>query len=127
MDNQFNKHYTVDEARALLPQLRVWLAQLQQMQERIESCERRLSGRMTDGSDAGGSLVEELNRNLADFSAVFSELRKRQIFVKDLSRGLLDFPSQRKGKEVFLCWELDEEDIHFWHDIDTGYAGREKL
>ena len=47
--------------------------------------------------------------------------------VKDFDRGLLDFPHILDGREVFLCWELDEDDIEFWHDIDAGYAGRERL
>jgi len=47
--------------------------------------------------------------------------------VKDLDRGLVDFPSLKGDKEVFLCWEQDEDDIQFWHDLDSGYAGRERL
>jgi hypothetical protein len=47
--------------------------------------------------------------------------------IKDFDRGLVDFPHLRDGREVFLCWELDEDDIAFWHDIDGGYAGRERL
>jgi hypothetical protein len=49
------------------------------------------------------------------------------IQAKDLDRGLVDFPSIRNGREVFLCWELEEDDIEFWHDIEAGYAGRERL
>ena len=40
---------------------------------------------------------------------------------------LIDFPAIIGGREVFLCWEQDEDDIEFWHDIDAGYAGRERL
>ena len=47
--------------------------------------------------------------------------------IKDLERGLIDFPAIVAGREVFLCWEQDEDDIEYWHDLDTGYAGREKL
>ena len=42
-------------------------------------------------------------------------------------RGLVDFPAILAGREVFLCWEQDEEDIEFWHDLASGYAGRERL
>jgi hypothetical protein len=44
-----------------------------------------------------------------------------------MARGLVDFPAIMGGKEVFLCWESDEDDIEFWHDLETGYGGREKL
>jgi hypothetical protein len=47
--------------------------------------------------------------------------------IKDFERGLVDFPHIRDGREVFLCWELHEGDIEFWHDIDAGYTGRERL
>ena len=58
---------------------------------------------------------------------VLAELQRRRIFIKDLERGLIDFPAIMVGKEVFLCWEQDEEDIEFWHDLDTGFSGRERL
>jgi hypothetical protein len=44
-----------------------------------------------------------------------------------LARGLVDFPALLGGKEVFLCWESDEDDIEFWHDLESGYGGRERL
>jgi hypothetical protein len=58
---------------------------------------------------------------------VMGEFQRREILIKDIDRGLVDFPSIIGGKEVFLCWEKDEDDIEFWHDLDTGYAGRERL
>ena len=47
--------------------------------------------------------------------------------MKDLSRGLVDFPALIGGREVFLCWEADEDDVEFWHELESGYGGREKL
>jgi hypothetical protein len=47
--------------------------------------------------------------------------------VKDLWLGLVDFPHWREGREVFLCWRCDEEDIFFWHELDAGYQGRQPL
>jgi hypothetical protein len=58
---------------------------------------------------------------------VMTRFQKREIQVKDLDRGLVDFPAYIGGKEVFLCWENGEDDIEFWHDLESGYAGREKL
>jgi hypothetical protein len=66
-------------------------------------------------------------RALADFRDLLAEFQNREIVIKDLERGLVDFPAIIGGREVFLCWEKDEDDIEFWHDIDTGYAGRERL
>jgi hypothetical protein len=47
--------------------------------------------------------------------------------LKDLNLGLLDFPSLREGREVYLCWRYGEETVEYWHDTDAGYAGRQKL
>ena len=56
-----------------------------------------------------------------------AEFQQRQIFIKDLERGLLDFPSIIGDREIFLCWEQDEESVEHWHELDSGFAGREPL
>jgi len=82
---------------------------------------------MSPGADLGGELVNAWARTLVDLEAVFREFQRREIQVKDVMRGLVDFPAIIGGKEVFLCWEQDEEDIEFWHDLHAGYVGRERL
>jgi hypothetical protein len=125
--HQFQKHYTREEARALLPQLRQWLEELARLNADREKHERRLEGLMASGQDVGGELVNNSVKILGDMKDRLQRFEDRQIIIKDLERGLLDFPAIVGGKEVFLCWEKDEEDIEFWHDIDSGFAGREPL
>jgi len=127
MDFRFNKHYTRDEARALLPHVQLWLKRLVQVREELQKIEEGLNKLREPGRDLGGRLVNRWIRALADLKDVLLEFHRRDIQVKDIDRGLLDFPAIIDGKEVFLCWELGEEDIEFWHDLDAGYAGREKL
>jgi len=123
----FSKHYTIDEARALLPRIREWLSDLELCQLRLQSLDERVAALLKNGDDAGGEPVNQLIKTLAQCQQILQEFRRRQIQVKDLRRGLLDFPALREGKEVFLCWEKDEDDIEFWHDLETGYGGRERL
>ncbi len=127
MAHRFDKHYTREEARELLPQIRQWLVELNRQREAMQKFETRLSGLTGAGNDVGGETVNNWIRALAAMQAVLAEFQKRQIFIKDLSRGLLDFPALIGGREVFLCWEQDEDDVEFWHDLETGYTGREKL
>ena len=127
MAHRFTKHYTRDEARALLPQARKWLNQLERAHEHLLKYDKRLNGMMEPGRDMGGELVNNWMRTIADFRGALDEFQRREIQIKDIQRGLVDFPAIIGGKEVFLCWEKDEEDIEFWHDLDTGYAGRERL
>jgi len=75
----------------------------------------------------GGDLVNSSIRTLAEMQTILGEFHSRQIFIKELDRGLVDFPAIIGGREVFLCWEQDEEDIEHWHDLDAGFAGREPL
>ncbi len=127
MNHRFQKHYTREEATALLPQLRVWLEKLRVFREEIERSDKRLASLMSPGNDVGGDLVNRWIRALAEMQGVLGEFQKREIQIKDLDRGLLDFPAIIGGREVFLCWEQDEERVEFWHDLEAGYGGREKL
>ncbi len=82
---------------------------------------------MADGGDIGGEAVNQYIKTLARCQTVLSEFRAREIQLKDWSRGLIDFPALRDGREIFLCWEKDEDDIEFWHDLEAGYLGRERI
>jgi hypothetical protein len=127
MAHHFTRHYTREEAKALLPQVRKWLQQVEEARDHLLKYDKRLSALMEPGRDAGGDLVNRWARTMADFRDAMDEFQRREIMIKDIDRGLLDFPAIIGGKEVFLCWEKDEDDIEFWHDLDTGYAGRERL
>jgi hypothetical protein len=124
---QYSKHYTREEARALLPQIREWLGQLARGREQLKLSERQIAELLARGCDLGGELVNGWLRGLAGIKALLNEFQTRQIEIKDLERGLIDFPAFVAGKEVFLCWEKSEADIEFWHDLTAGYAGREPL
>jgi len=127
MKHQFQKHYTRAEAEALLPQLRAWLTELNRLRGEGERYEQRLGGLNTDGQDTGGETVNQWIRALAGMQNLLAEFQRREIVIKDLSRGLVDFPALISGREVFLCWESDEDKVEFWHDLDTGYGGRERI
>jgi hypothetical protein len=127
MTFQFKKHYTIEEARALLPQLRQWLGDLKRLSQRVSQLEKRIEHILAGGGDAGGESVNELIRQLWALNGILKKFKQREIQLKDLERGLVDFPAMLGGREVFLCWEEDEDDIEYWHDLETGYAGREKL
>jgi hypothetical protein len=91
------RHYTVDEANALLPSVKPLLRRLR---------------------DAKDQLTE---------SELHEELEEAGIVVRDIDRGLIDFPAIREGNEVYLCWELGEDAVEHWHDMESGYRGRQQL
>lgn len=124
---RFGKHYTVEEVRALIPQLRLWLDELNKLRRLASRHDNHAAEQFTAGADLGGPAVNAWLQNLARMKQLLAEFARREIQIKDIERGLLDFPHLMHDREVFLCWEQDEEDIEHWHDLDTGYSGREKL
>jgi hypothetical protein len=124
---RYSRHYTVDEARALLPQLAGWLDEIHQLSEQQEACRAWQEAMFEQGHDLGGDQVEGEIKNLNRLLQILNEFKSREILIKDLSQGLVDFPSMMGGREVFLCWEKGQQDIIYWHDLDAGYAGRHSI
>ena len=87
----------------------------------------RVGQLLATGADLGGALVNDSVRQIAGVQKYLAYFRDLEIQIKDIDRGLVDFPAVIAGREVFLCWEEDEDNIEFWHDLDTGYAGRARL
>lgn len=73
-----------------------------------------------------GSL-ESWTDSTRDFYSQMRWLEEAGIVVRRIKEGLIDFPSKREGKDVFLCWRLGEESVDFWHDLESGFGGRQPL
>ncbi len=128
-------YFTLEEATALLPTLRPILEQIIMLRARLEHTEHDLvslhwkartnghanhEGSFGDGQSARTELMAEINAELVKIHDLGVEL-------KDPELGLIDFPSLRGDKVVFLCWRLSEATIGYWHDTDTGFASRQPL
>lgn len=128
MHHQFPKHFTVEEARALLPELRRIFKDAHRRRDTVQKTDAELGQELKQsGTDVGGEKVSGLLMDMLQLNAQLRRVQEMGIQIKDFDRGLIDFPHLRDGREVFLCWELEEDDIEFWHDIDMGYGGRERL
>jgi hypothetical protein len=127
MPHRFQKHYTREEAGVLLPQIREWLRLINGLREELAKRDIRLESLRSAGADLGGELANDQVKLFADVKELLREFQRREIVIQDFDRGLIDFPALVGGREVFLCWEQDEETVEFWHDLDTGFAGRERL
>jgi hypothetical protein len=86
------------------------------------------------GGNGGGYAAGDLNAAQAELAslaevavACVERLAELGVTVKDLDLGLLDFPSQRAGRDVLLCWHVGEDTVSAWHGLDEGYAGRKPI
>jgi hypothetical protein len=126
--HQYTRHFTLAEARAAIPLLRAAFTAVHSHRNRVHLTDDKLGQLLhKTNADIGSAAVNTMLRDLVQLNAQLRELSNLGIVIKDIERGLVDFPHLRNGAEVFLCWELDEDDIEFWHDLNAGYAGRERL
>lgn len=129
------KLFTLAEAEALLPQVGDELLAMQDCKRQVDEVRGDLEHAAGKSSGNGHvadenalaekrrraeALVEEINQRLA-------KINEWGIELKGLDEGLLDFPSKRDGRTVYLCWKLGEDRIEWWHELDTGFAGRQPL
>jgi hypothetical protein len=127
MGFQHNKHYSLEEATELLPKVRIWLDRLAALRKRARRSDKKLASMIEGGADVGGDTVNNWLRTLVEIKTVIREFQTHELQLKDVDRGLVDFPSIREGREVFLCWEKTETDIEHWHEMDEGYGGRRSI
>jgi hypothetical protein len=129
------KYFTLEEATALLPEVTPILEEIVGLRDRLTQAERGLvslhwKARANGHARQEGSFATgQANRTelTARISAQVARLRELGVELKDPATGLIDFPSWRDGRVVNLCWKLGEPAIAFWHELDTGFAGRQPL
>ena len=72
-------------------------------------------------------LQTDYDRSMDHLSVLMDELHQVGVELKDFEMGLLDFPAIQDGREVYLCWHLGETQVCNWHEVDSGYAGRQDI
>jgi hypothetical protein len=121
------RHYSLEEASALLPRVAELLAKMRSARARLGDAEARQALNDAGQTNGGGQPGKVVSEGFLELRESMLELREREIVLRDLDRGLVDFPSLRDGREVYLCWEEGEPEIGFWHEPETGFAGRQPL
>lgn len=134
------KLFTLEEARKSLPLVRAIVSdivrQARDVSERQDRLRRiaQLHGPPVPSEDGPNpyqeevlQIEEELQRDEAKLQEYVKELQDLGVELKDFERGLVDFPHEMEGRVVYLCWQLDEEDVNFWHELDAGFTGRQSL
>src|SRR5215211_3230810 len=124
------KIFTVQEANALLPEVRKIVGKIQRAHRKL-SHYRADTDKAAAGAERGGGGFSNgvaYASDLIDLTVQLSELEALGVQLKDFDRGLVDFPSLRDGRVVLLCWQLGEGgEPEWWHDVEGGFAGRTPL
>jgi hypothetical protein len=120
--------FSVSEAKALLPRLRAILEEVTEEWSRIKSLNPQIQKARDKAQFNGGSPYGvEYVETVWHLMSLLQRIRDLGVVLKDVERGLCDFPYMKNGKVVYLCWQLGEDTIEYWHDIEAGFAGREPL
>ena len=123
------KLFTVEEANDLLISIRPKLEEIRcRYAETQKWCESaKLAAKVAElngGMEGGTNYVNALYET----GKLTTELSELGVQLKDYSRGLIDFPCERDGDIVLLCWQLGEGDeIEWWHEVEAGFIGRQPL
>jgi hypothetical protein len=123
------KYFTVEEANRLIPQIKAIVEQLRQGRRRLQRQRPTAEAlaQKSGGNGGGSDAVTYLSDYSQTFGRGIAQLQALGVVLKDIERGLIDFPHRREGREVYLCWEYGEERIDYWHETDSGYSGRQPL
>jgi hypothetical protein len=121
------RHYTLEEASELLPRVVELITQMRTARDRLGDREAREALSDAGPTNGGGEPGRTVSEGFLQLQAAITELRELEVVLRDLDRGLLDFPSLREGREVYLCWEDGEDAIRYWHEPEAGFAGRRPL
>ena len=122
------RFFTVDEANAVVPLL---LKDVPQLQKLLQSLTRNFPDvkKARDNVQWNGGSVQGVDylSCVLQLNYMMRNLESKGCILKGIPEGLVDFPSLRDGKEVYLCWKAPEERIEYYHDIHAGFAGRQRI
>lgn len=125
MTGPSERRYTAEEADALLPWLTESLREIRRSRRAVLSKGERVRSAAT--SNGGGDPGPAYWDALATLRREIERIAGLGLVLRDADTGLIDFPSMREGREIFLCWRLGEGRVGFYHGTGSGFAGRRAL
>jgi hypothetical protein len=119
------RRYSRDEANALLPEVRDRVVRLRDAYAEMAGHHEKMRS-LAPGNGGEGKPKDWLGSS-AEFYKQLRWFEQAGIVIRKIEEGLIDFPAEREGQEIFLCWRLGEESVDHWHDTDSGFAGRQPI
>ena len=122
-----SRHYTVEQANSALGWVAERIERLRAARVGLNDEQARAALSEAGPTNGGGEPGRLVSEAFLEMRSALVELQAMEVVLRDLDRGLVDFPSIREDREVFLCWEEGEDEVAYWHDLDAGYGGRRPL
>ncbi len=123
---EHRRHFSVEQANALRPWIADRVERLRKLRTDLRGSELGPFAPLATAS-GGAWPGREHAQAIVHLQLTLEELRRSDIVIRDLDRGLIDFPAVRDGDEVYLCWLVGEPEIRHWHELESGFAARRPL
>lgn len=122
------RHFTVQEANDILPEIDSLMERLQARRTKMMTEQKDIVHLLkSQRSDFGGPIASDLVKDFIVIEKLAEMIRSHGCIIKDLNSGLVDFLSVRDGREVYLCWRYGEPKVEYYHELHTGFRGRELI
>ena len=122
------RYFTLSEANETLNMIRPLVDEIQAIRQKVLSSQPEVWSALEKSVGNGGNrALSLLIQDFEQLDALVHSILELGVLIKDINTGLLDFPALREGREVYLCWQLGEGEIAFWHEVESGYAGRQPI
>jgi hypothetical protein len=124
--NEPPRYFTIEEANTALVIIRPLMREILEIRQKILAMQPEVwpvieKALGNGGGQAASQAVQEFER----LDKLVHQMQAAGAIIKDINAGLVDFLALREEREVYLCWQYNEERIEYWHDLDTGFAGRQ--
>jgi hypothetical protein len=129
------RYFTAAEANEALLTVRPLAEKLVAHRRKLREAQERRAELMRRIASNGGALDArqvatldaQVKREGQALARTVARIQELGVLVKDLDRGLIDFPALRGDEEVLLCWQVGEDEVNYWHGLEDGFAGRRPL
>jgi hypothetical protein len=123
-----SRYFSLDEANEALHTIKPLMYQIQEIRSRILARRPEIWPALARAAGNGGNAaLSEMVGEFDRLNELVHGVLDTGAQIKDLGTGLLDFPAQRHGRDVLLCWKHGEPSVLYWHELDAGFAGRRPI
>lgn len=121
-------YFTIEKANAIVRAIRPLIAEILEIRQEILDRRPQFWPVLAKAAgDGGGKAASEVAHQFQQLDTLVREISATGAILKDINTGMVDFLALREGREIYLCWKYGEDQITYWHELDTGYAGRRSI